>query len=52
MNNQEKINLIVGILLSYQSKLSDGYEYYTDGPVIKTLREIAQTILNEINKPK
>ena len=29
MNEKEKIKVIVGILLEYESTLSDGYEYYS-----------------------
>ena len=47
---EQNIEQIVNILLKYQHKLSDGYEYYVyEDTVSNVLREIAQSILTAIN---
>ena len=47
---EKKIEEIVNILLKYQHKLSDGYQYYVyEDTVSNVLREIAQSILTAIN---
>ena len=46
----KKIEQIVDILLKYQHKLSDGYQYYVyEDTVSNVLREIAQSILETID---
>jgi len=45
---EKKIEEIVNILLKYEHKLSDGYQYYVYD-VSNVLREIAQSILTAIN---
>jgi len=45
---EKKIEEIVNILLKYQHKLSDGYQYYVYD-VSNVLREIAQSILTAMN---
>jgi len=47
---EKKIEDIINILLKYQHKLSDGYQYYVyEDTVSNVLREIAQSILTAIN---
>jgi NACalpha-BTF3-like transcription factor len=47
---EQNIEQIVNILLKYQHKLSDGYQYYVyEDTVSNVLREIAQSILTAIN---
>ncbi len=47
---EQKIEEIVNILLKYQHKLSDGYQYYVyEDTVSNVLREIAQSILTAMN---
>jgi NACalpha-BTF3-like transcription factor len=47
---EQKIEQIINILLNYQYKLSDGYQYYVyEDTVSNVLREIAQSILTAIN---
>jgi len=45
---EKKIEEIVNILLKYEHKLSDGYQYYVYD-VSNVLREIAQSILTAMN---
>ena len=46
---EQNIEQIINILLKYQHKLSDGYQYYVyEDTVSNVLREIAQTILTAI----
>ena len=48
---EKKIEQIINILLKYQHKLSDGYQYYVyEDTVSNVLREIAQSILTAINR--
>lgn len=44
---EQKIERIINILLKYEHKLSDGYQYYSYEEDV--LREIAQTILEAID---
>jgi NACalpha-BTF3-like transcription factor len=47
---EQKIEQIITILLKYEHKLSDGYQYYVyEDTVSNVLREIAQTILAAID---
>jgi len=47
---EKKIEDIINILLKYEHKLSDGYQYYVyEDTVSNVLREIAQSILTAIN---
>jgi NACalpha-BTF3-like transcription factor len=47
---EQNIEQIINILLNYQYKLSDGYQYYVyEDTVSNVLREIAQSILTAIN---
>jgi NACalpha-BTF3-like transcription factor len=47
---EQNIEQIINILLKYQHKLSDGYQYYVyEDTVSNVLREIAQSILTAIN---
>jgi len=47
---EKKIEDIINILLKYQHKLSDGYQYYVyEDTVSNVLREIAHTILAAID---
>ena len=47
---EKKIEDIINILLKYQHKLSDGYQYYVyEDTVSNVLREIAQSILASID---
>jgi hypothetical protein len=49
MTHEEKINNIVRILKSWESQLSDGYEWYCprrEAGVDETLRKIAVEIYN------
>jgi nascent polypeptide-associated complex subunit alpha len=47
---EKKIEDIINILLKYEHKLSDGYQYYVyEDTVSNVLREIAQSILASID---
>jgi hypothetical protein len=49
--SKQNIEQIVNILLKYQHRLSDGYEYYTrEHTVSEVLVNVAQDILIAINK--